>query len=341
MKFDHTSSYFYKYANESFDIRYDFTDSLASGETLSSCTVVITDSLGVDTTSSMIANESTASPYHDFTIQAGTSGETYQIVLTGTSDGGMLYSGTINCEVYGTITLNAKLGDPEANSYVTLQEANNYIRNVRGHSSTWDLLSTEGKKRLLIEAAREMDRLNFIGSKYYDFQAMEFPRDDHEKVQGTVASPITINSFANTNLSRSTYGKRRSNADAWKYGSVHITNGTPLYDIRMVNTFSVVTDVVTMVNDFTATPSSSARFIAFEPLDQEIKDAQCEQALFIIDNTSSDDLAAYGIIAKEVEIGDVRVNFRDSMSDMRQGHSPSAKRLLSKWVNKILRVYRS
>lgn len=341
MKFDHTSSYFYKYSNESFDIRYDFTDSLASGETLSSCTVVITDSLGVDTTSAMIDNESTSSPYHDFTIQAGTAGETYQIVLTGTSDGGLLYSGTINCEVYGTITLNANLGDPSANSYVTLQEANNYIRNVRGHSSTWDLLSVEGKKRLLIEAARDVDRLNFIGEKYYDFQALEFPRDDHEKVQGTCASPITIISFANTNLSRTTYGKTRSNDDSWKYGSVHITNGTPLNDIRMINTSVVSTDVITMVTNFTATPNTSTSFIAFEPLDKEIKDAQCEQALFIIDNTSSDELTAYGLIANEVEIGDVRVKFNDGMSDKKTGHSPSAKHLLSKWINRILRVYRS
>lgn len=341
MKFDHSTSYFYKYSNESFDIRYDFTDSLAVGETLASCAVAITDSLGVDTTLAMIANESTASPYHDFTIQAGTAGETYQIILTGTSNTARIYSGTINCEVYGSITLNSKLGDPDANSYITMQEANNYIRNVRGHSSTWDLLSAEGKARLLIEATIDIDRLNFIGSKYYEFQALEFPRDDHGKVTSVCATPITINSFANSSFSTSTYGKVRSNADSWKYGSVHITNGTPLYDIRLLNAFDITTDVVTTVTNFTATPNTSTRFTAFEPLDKEIKNAQCEQALFILDNTSTDELTAYGLIANEVEIGDVKVKFNDGMSDKKIGQSPTAKSLLSKWINRILRVYRS
>jgi hypothetical protein len=348
MKFDHTTSYFYIFVGEDFNVRFDFTDSLSTGgviagaESLDSATVVMINELGVDVTSTMISGQSTLTPYHYFNINNTLADETYQITITGVSSGSNDYVSRITVESFGTITLNANVADPNANSYVSLKEADSYIRNVRGHGSTWDTLSFDGKKRLLIEAARDIDKLGISGTKYYDFQSMEFPRSDHDKITGDVATPITVNSFKNTSFTSDTYGADRSNTDYWKYGAIHITNATPLNDVRAITSSNITTDVVTVITDFSATPTVNTDFIAFEPIGTDIKNAQCEQALYIIENTHSEELSAYGATSKEVEIGDVRVKFRDNFSETKQGYSSATKKLMSKWLSgRILRVYRS
>lgn len=339
-KFNHETSYFYKFSNEEFDVEYDFTNSLASSEDLSSCVVSATDSLG--TTVTITKDVSTSNPYCYFTVYEGEAGETYSITIVGTSDSSMIYTNYITCECFGSVTLNANLGDPNANSYVTVKEANDYIRNVSGHTSAWDLLSIEGKKRLLIEATKNVDNFNFIDDRYYDFQALEFPRDTHKKLTGDVATPCTINSFKNTSFTSDTYGAKRSNSDYWKYGSVHITTGTPLYDVRQINTSNISTDVVTMLSNFSATPVSGSDFIAFEPLNYRIKDAQCEQVLNILSNMSSDELQAYGVVADKVKIGDVFIDFKDNSSGSSSSSvGPSSRRLLSQWIQRNKKLYRA
>jgi hypothetical protein len=339
MKMDHTTSYFYKFDNEEFDVEFDFSNSLASGETLSSTAVSATDSNG--TTVTITKTVTTSTPYCYFTVYEGTAGETYYIKLIGTSSLAMKYTNHITCECFGSVTLNTNLGDPNANSYVTVKEASDYIRNVSGHTSTWDLLSLEGKKRLLIEAAKDVDKFNFIDNKYYNFQALEFPRNTHSRLTGDVATPCTINSFKNTGFTSDTYGTKRSNSNYWKYGSVHITNGTPLYDVRTINTSNITTDVVAMLSNFSATPASGSSFIAFEPLDYRIKDAQCEQVLNILGNMSSDELQAYGAVADKVKIGDVYIDFKDGSSATSQSIGPSSKKLLSKWIQRSNKLYRA
>lgn len=340
MKLDHSVSHFYIYEDEEFGIEYDFTNSLASGETLSSCTIAMYNEDGTDVSSSTISNKSISSPDCTFTISNCTAGNTYEIKLSGTSSSSNIYIGRITCECFGSITLNAKLGDPDANSYVTIEEANSYIRNARGHTDTWDTLSVEGKKRLLIEAAREIDKFNFIGEKYYDFQALQFPRDDHDTLTGDVATPITNTSFKNTSFTSDTYGAKRNNTNYWKYGSIHITAATPLGDTRLISGSNTTTDVVTISEAFTATPTTNTDFIAFEPLDTEIKNAQCEQALFILDSIGNETVTSYGSYAKSVRIGDVTVNFKDGVAGSRSSVSNKSKILLSKWIKRHRRVYR-
>ena len=55
-------------------------------------------------------------------------------------------------------------------------------------------------------------------------------------IVSNVSTPCTITSFKNTNFTSDTYGAKRSNTNYWKYGTVHITSGTPLYDIRAIST---------------------------------------------------------------------------------------------------------
>jgi len=341
MKFDNSADYFYKKPAETFDIEYDFTNEIGTSDTVTAATVTILDSEGNDTTTSMIDSISISSPDVTFTVLEGSADETYQISVLGKTTNSKKYLGYIVCEVVGSITLNSKLGDSDANSYVTLKEANDYIRNKYGHSDTWDTLSIEGRKRLLIQATEDIDRYNFVNEKYYDNQALAFPRDDHDIITGNCATPLTNSSFKNTGFTTDTYGETKSNTNYWKYGAIHITSATPLYDVRNISTSNVTTDVVSVSTDFTATPTTNTAFIAFEPLHYEIKTAQIEQALFIARTKGKSTFQTYSAVADRVKIGDVDVYFKQAGgSGARQPLSTVTRKLISRWVDRVLEIQR-
>jgi len=341
LRVTHDNTYLWMYEDEDFAIEFDFTNILASGETLSSCMVTIFDSNGANKTSTMITGDSVSTPDVTFTVQNPPAVDVYEIRLAGVSNNNNNYVAKINLEVIGSVSLVTYLAGPSSNSYCTLKEANDYVREVRGHPNIWDTLSMSGKKYLLIQACRDIDRFNYIGKKYYDNQSLEFPRDDHPKITGDCATPLSINSFKNTSFTADTYGSYKSNNDYWKYGTVHITNATPLYDIRNVDTSSVTTDIITVTASFTATPTVNTDFICFEPLDTKIKYAQCEQALHILENEGSDTLQNYRQQgAERVSIGDVDITFKQGAIS-RPSISSKAKQLLSQWLQRYRKVLRA
>ena len=342
MKFDPTVDWCYKYPQELFQIEFSFSSDLATSETLSSCTASIYDSENeTDYTSAMISSVSTSSPKCFFTVGSGSSGKTYQVKLAGVTSDSHTLIHYVALDVFDSVTINTKIGDANANSYVTIKEANDIIRNKYGHKSIWDTLSLEGKKRVMIEATDNFELYNYIGEKYYDSQRLQFPRDDNETVDGDCATPFSINSFAHADLYDSTYNEIPANY--WKYGTCHITLGSPLRNVRNIASSNVADGVVTMDEDFTATPNANTDFIIFAPFDKEIKDAQCAEILNILRNTDSDTLADYqNAGAKEVEIGDVKVKFGQSgTATQKVGISPEAKRLLSRWIKRHVKVLRA
>lgn len=341
-KFTHNTDWIYKYVNETFGVQFNFTNDLDTSEKLSSVTATITDEDGNDTTSAMISNTNVASANIGritFTIAGGTAAKSYEIKIAGVSDSNNKFVRYITCDVYNTITLNSKLGDPNANSYVTISEINEYAKNKYGHNNTWDTLSIEGKKRILVESANELERYSYKGAKYYDSQALEFPRDNHSIITGACATPITINSFKNTSLKSTTYGQYPTNY--WKHGSCHITLATPLYDIREINLSHVTTGSVTTTTDFSSTPTTNTKFIVFTPLHKKIKDAQCEQVMYIINNANIESIQNYkNIGVRRLEIGDIRIDMEKG-STSKVSISPVSRKLLSQWIRKSLRVQRS
>jgi len=339
MKIDYNTDYIYKYSDETYDITFSFSSVIPSGETLSSCDVTISDDAGNDKTSVMISGVSISSPNVTFTIADGTADTFYTITLKGTMSGGSVRVKKITCEVIGNLTLNAKVADPNANSYVTLEEATKYIRNKFSHSNLWDTLTIEGKKRVLIEAARVIDTFNFNGDKYYDSQSMQFPRDDHETVTGNPATPITATAFQNTSLYSDTYGVYPDNY--WKYGAVHITTGTPLNDIRQISSSDSSNGRIVVDPAFTATPTTNTEFIVFAPIDKKIKNAQCEQAEFLVRSSNLDSVLSYKEIgARVIKIGDTRVDF-DTGNLTKLPISPVAKKLVSAFIRKRQRYARA
>ncbi len=61
------------------------------------------------------------------------------------------------------------------NSYISLEDANNYF-NTRLNNLTWENVNDTEKKKALITATRHIDYNNFIGRKVNPDQPLEFPR---------------------------------------------------------------------------------------------------------------------------------------------------------------------
>ncbi|MDY6852289.1 MAG: DnaT-like ssDNA-binding protein, partial [Thermodesulfobacteriota bacterium] len=76
------------------------------------------------------------------------------------------------------MTIDATPGGAEADSYVTLTQADEYFQDDYDFSSNWSNLSEQDRSRLLITATRMLDRLNYKGRRYDYFtpQALKFPR---------------------------------------------------------------------------------------------------------------------------------------------------------------------
>jgi len=83
------------------------------------------------------------------------------------------------------MALIATLGATDANSYVNRAEADLYFAD-RMHSSTWTALTDAVKDQLLITSSRMLDwHVKWKGTKTEDTQAMQHPREDMLRPDGT------------------------------------------------------------------------------------------------------------------------------------------------------------
>ena len=76
-------------------------------------------------------------------------------------------------------TINATVKGENANSYVTLTEANSYFETVPD-STTWDNKTVDKKNRSLIAATRWIDSFVYYGDRCDDGQALKFPRNNYQ-----------------------------------------------------------------------------------------------------------------------------------------------------------------
>ena len=100
-------------------------------------------------------------------------------------------------------TINATVKGENANSYVTLTEANSYFETVPD-STTWDDKTVDQKNRALIAATRWIDSFVYYGDRCDDGQALKFPRNNYQ-VDGVelACSKIPLNiKYAQYELAR-------------------------------------------------------------------------------------------------------------------------------------------
>ena len=76
-------------------------------------------------------------------------------------------------------TIDATIKGENANSYVTLTEANDYF-DTSPDSSTWTNKTDDQKKRSLISATRWIDTFVYQGDRCDEDQALKFPRTNYK-----------------------------------------------------------------------------------------------------------------------------------------------------------------
>lgn len=75
------------------------------------------------------------------------------------------------------MSIDATVGGPSANSYISVSDANDYFDARVGTPTTWTNATTAAKEAALKHATRAIDTFTFAGIKYYqDTQALAFPR---------------------------------------------------------------------------------------------------------------------------------------------------------------------
>jgi len=76
-------------------------------------------------------------------------------------------------------TIDATIKGANANSYVTLAEADAYFETVPS-STQWDNKQDDKKNRALISATRWIDTLVYYGDRCDESQALKFPRTNYQ-----------------------------------------------------------------------------------------------------------------------------------------------------------------
>ena len=99
------------------------------------------------------------------------------------------------------IVINDLEGDANANSFCSLEEANDYFES-KFTSGDWTVLSDDNKKRYILKASGTIDSLNTIYDKAVTTQGLKFPLLDEESTSSVlplqdmiVTNPISLTKF--------------------------------------------------------------------------------------------------------------------------------------------------
>lgn len=324
------------------EIGFDVRNDIDTTDTVSAVTASCFDENGTEVGSTHINTTSVTSPIAYVIFQNGVAGKSYELKYKITTSAGRVILRRVSIDIFGNVNLNPKLGDAGANTYVNLKEANDYIKSNFYHPNQWDNLTFEGRKRLLIHAAKDIDALNYKNGPYFESQPLVFPRDDHEVYTGN-ASAGTTTTFRGTNLYSSAYNKIPDNY--FKYGTVHIKTGghprTTRYIASSLATPSGGYGQITVSSAFSSSVVASDNYVVFKPIDREVKEAQCEQAMWIVENKfyRYPDYQGVGIV--DMTTADLRVTFSDPKGNIPSKVSPKARRLLGRYMRKTIRTGRA
>ena len=76
------------------------------------------------------------------------------------------------------VTIDATAGGANANSYITLTEANSFVEAMISSTdvTAWSTGDSDLRNRALAAAAQRLDRERFLGARATDTQALQWPR---------------------------------------------------------------------------------------------------------------------------------------------------------------------
>lgn len=74
------------------------------------------------------------------------------------------------------MTLISSYGGPDSNSYVSVTEANSFIKTAIIDNTSWTSATNATKQAALMEASRDVDSRKYVGTRFFSEQHLEFPR---------------------------------------------------------------------------------------------------------------------------------------------------------------------
>jgi len=241
--------------------------------------------------------------------------------------------------------INPKAGDHYANSYVTRVEASQYFDKHYSSISYWSNLNATQQEQVLIQGAHDLELLNYKDKKYYPTQFLSFPRHTNTTRAGTASvNTATTDTIRGLNLYSSTHNAIPENY--FKYGTVRIDNGMNRGQSRYISSSTASIEgrygEIVVSSPFNHTVAASDNYIIFDPIPQQVKWAQCEQAIAIAENRyyNYGDYNYSGI--GYVRTGDLGMSFKNPDSTI-PGRKIclKARRLLGRFTRKTLRYGRA
>lgn len=204
--------------------------------------------------------------------------------------------------------------DPTANSYVTQAEADAYFLN-RSDVADWSALSNDQKEAVLELATKQIDSLRFHGEKifeqpnyYRDKQLLKFPRTGARSKAGTVDS-----AGVNYIIDSARADQATEPDNFWNDGCVVIIDGTGKGQTRKISDFDMATGKITVDTNWTTNPDTSSDYKIIEKIPQKVKDATCEQALYLCKGGGErSKMQSEGVV--EYRIGDLSERFADGIA---------------------------
>jgi hypothetical protein len=239
--------------------------------------------------------------------------------------------------VSANLLFNWIVSGPVSTSYVDLDRADSYFLQ-RVNSADWAAATDDEKAIALINGTRAIQAYPGISDKRFDNfnsdQALYFPYTNVRTVKGTV------DSATNTTLVSSELEDIDNQPDDfWNYGSVKITDGTGVGQIREISDFVNSTGTVTVDVAWSTNPDTTSTYQLIAKIPEDIIRACCEIAYLYTPDATTDvidsstprgDLQADGV--ESFRIGDHSEKFKDSALVNGYRFSAIAIAILNKWI---------
>lgn len=213
---------------------------------------------------------------------------------------------------------------PDADSYVTVAEADQYLM-VKNQYSQWSNLTTQKKDMLLVQATRQVDMLPFSSIPMY-YMAKSYRLEQQLKFPLFVGqnSYFTASSFTSNTVTTNTF-KNNSGIPTgmWDNGALVIYEGTGRGTTYAVESFNAETGTIQIVGTFSAIDQTS-QFHIVKEIPDKVRWGTIEQAFFNL-TTKPNPYVERGVTS--VKIDDVSESYTRPMGSTINGISYSIEAL--------------
>jgi len=175
------------------------------------------------------------------------------------------------------------LTDQLANSFVSLDEANDYF-DTCFKIDEWADSSDDDKKRSLIKATEIIDSYRFHFDKLYSDQMLKLPHLRHEVKTGKADSGSATTVVCSDLTDEELYFD-----DYWNNGAIRVIEGTNEGKVSRITDFVLSTGTVTFETMTTACDNTT-EFELIRELPRTFKYAVCELAVWLLRNQDEDDI---------------------------------------------------